>query len=688
MSGRASRTGLIACAAVALWLLAAGSAHAAPTWLPAFDLGFPATRVVMAADGTTVYAGRPFVGGSYRVAVQVRPPGGPLGAVQYLTPDGGTAQGFAMATGGDGRVVVAWVDSGSPAILKTAVLPAGGVAFGGPQAMPTTPGESPDGNLAAAIDGAGDLLLLWEASGSSATYLRFGQLPSSGTAPTTQLVDSDGGLGPSESVSMSFPTIAAADDGSAILSWVNSYSNSNSEQSSTTAYARLRKPGQPFASATMLDSGSDPGGGTYPKSFVGALSAAMTPGGHLGVTWSRSLTSISGGSPIWKVSFEEGDANAGLGAAVDATPGLGGAPNDLTLALGPDGRVAIAALANVSNVVRPQVALRPPGGVFGIVQTLAPSGPGATAVDLAAGTSGELVATWATGSSPSVVVSGAAAEPGGMFSAGTPIASGLGFINPPRAAVGPKGDGVAVWSANTSGAAAGFDNSPPAFPAPSFPGAATVAVRAAFSVGTPTDVWGPIASTTWDFGDGSTADGLSVSHAYAAPGTATAKLVVADAAGNAASASAPVTVVQAGGSSDTTPPAISAASLARKVFAVGAAPTALTAKRHKRGTVVRFTLSEPASVKIAIRMARAGRRHGNRCVKPTAKLRRAKRCTRYVLKGTLRRSGKAGANAFPFSGRLGKRALKPGSYRAVIAATDAAHNAAKPVTLGFRIVRR
>jgi hypothetical protein len=93
-------------------------------------------------------------------------------------------------------------------------------------------------------------------------------------------------------------------------------------------------------------------------------------------------------------------------------------------------------------------------------------------------------------------------------------------------------------------------------------------------------------------------------------------------------------------------------------------------------------------VKIAIRMARAGRRHGNRCVKPTAKLRRAKRCTRYVLKGTLRRSGKAGANAFPFSGRLGKRALKPGSYRAVIAATDAAHNAAKPVTLGFRIVRR
>jgi hypothetical protein len=59
-----------------------------------------------------------------------------------------------------------------------------------------------------------------------------------------------------------------------------------------------------------------------------------------------------------------------------------------------------------------------------------------------------------------------------------------------------------------------------------------------------------------------------------------------------------------------------------------------------------------------------------------------------VLRGTLQRSGKAGANTVAFSGRLGKRALKPGRYRAVITATDAAHNAGKPVTLSFRIVRR
>jgi hypothetical protein len=188
--------------AALLWLVAASSAHATPTWLPAFDLGFPATQVVMGSDGTTVYAGRPFVAGSYRVTVQVRPPGGPLGAVQYLSPDGGNPQGFTIATGGDGRVVVAWVEGGSPGIVETAVLPASGLTFGNPEAMPTTVGESPDGNLAAAVDGAGDVLVLWEAFGPSARYLRFGERPASGAPPATQLVDSYGGLGPNESVSM------------------------------------------------------------------------------------------------------------------------------------------------------------------------------------------------------------------------------------------------------------------------------------------------------------------------------------------------------------------------------------------------------------------------------------------------------------------------------------------------------
>jgi hypothetical protein len=40
-----------------------------------------------------------------------------------------------------------------------------------------------------------------------------------------------------------------------------------------------------------------------------------------------------------------------------------------------------------------------------------------------------------------------------------------------------------------------------------------------------------------------------------------------------------------------------------------------------------------------------------------------------------------------FSGKIAKRALRPGRYRAVIRATDAAGNVSAPARLRFRIVR-
>jgi hypothetical protein len=41
-----------------------------------------------------------------------------------------------------------------------------------------------------------------------------------------------------------------------------------------------------------------------------------------------------------------------------------------------------------------------------------------------------------------------------------------------------------------------------------------------------------------------------------------------------------------------------------------------------------------------------------------------------------------------FSGKIGRRRLKPGRYRATLVATDAARNASKPKRLRFRVVRR
>jgi hypothetical protein len=94
-------------------------------------------------------------------------------------------------------------------------------------------------------------------------------------------------------------------------------------------------------------------------------------------------------------------------------------------------------------------------------------------------------------------------------------------------------------------------------------------------------------------------------------------------------------------------------------------------------------------VRFRVERALAGRRAGGRCVKPTRSNRRAKRCTRYkLLRGGFAHQGKAGQNAFRFSGRLRGRKLRPGRYRLRAVATDKAGNKSTRKRAGFRIVRR
>jgi hypothetical protein len=102
-----------------------------------------------------------------------------------------------------------------------------------------------------------------------------------------------------------------------------------------------------------------------------------------------------------------------------------------------------------------------------------------------------------------------------------------------------------------------------------------------------------------------------------------------------------------------------------------------------------FRSSEAGTATLKIGRARPGRRRGKRCVKPTRKNRRAKPCTRYVaVKPSLKRAVTAGPTAVPFSGRIGKKALKPGKYRVTVVVADAAGNRSKPKSIGFRVVRR
>jgi hypothetical protein len=120
-------------------------------------------------------------------------------------------------------------------------------------------------------------------------------------------------------------------------------------------------------------------------------------------------------------------------------------------------------------------------------------------------------------------------------------------------------------------------------------------------------------------------------------------------------------------------------------------PNATAKVADKTGTTIRYTLSEAAKVTLRFERKLAGRRvkKGKKriCAKPTRKNRKKRRCTRYKRAGTVRATGKAGANTTPFTGRFKGKALKRGRYRATIVATDVQGAKSKPKRLNLRIVK-
>ena len=137
-------------------------------------------------------------------------------------------------------------------------------------------------------------------------------------------------------------------------------------------------------------------------------------------------------------------------------------------------------------------------------------------------------------------------------------------------------------------------------------------------------------------------------------------------------------------------PVVTRLRMASRSFAVSRRSTAVTARARSRpaqGSAFRFTLSERSTVILRIDRRVSGRRVGQRCLAPTRRLRRRRACTRFLRAGTLTRALPAGRRSVAFSGRIGRRALPVGSYRAIVTAVDAARNVSRARTVTFDIVR-
>ena len=136
---------------------------------------------------------------------------------------------------------------------------------------------------------------------------------------------------------------------------------------------------------------------------------------------------------------------------------------------------------------------------------------------------------------------------------------------------------------------------------------------------------------------------------------------------------------------DAVAPSIEMFRLSPSVFRAARSGPALAALA---GTRISVSLSEAATVTFRVTRLVAGRRVAGRCVRPTAHNRSRPRCARSVRqRGRIVRELASGTSRLHYRGRLGGRALRPGRYRLLVRARDAAGNLSPQRRAPFVIVR-
>lgn len=522
--GRAAGTGM---AVVALVFCVAPAASAEGPWVAPSDLAplatYPGSPVVdVAPDGTAVTAYLRREGGFDRVFAAVRPPGGTYGAPVALSDPGVSAGGAQVAVDPQGNATVVWLRAGT---VQARVRPAGG-EFG-----VTTPLSGADAQAPSVSAGPNGGAVVGFTAGAVATAQRayFAvKAPGSPTfasatpaSPTTATV---GGL-------FGRPKGAIDAAGNVAAIWQRNVMYDIARWVMETAY-------KPAGSATFPTAQtSDPRTSTTTgNAGSSTYDVAMTPGGRAFAIWDYS----DGTSEV-----QVADRAAGAPGWTKDVVGPGGSAK---VAMADDGTVAVS-WGNASKVV---TSVRTTGGDFSPAKSISGTAASDTTSAVALAPNGEGVVAWATQSGENYTMYSARRRPGAEnFGEVIEVARGSAAVptlqySLPAIGVDDQGNGSLVAIHQTSGPttygvrAFQYDVSPPVITAVSVPGIIGSG-EAAGMTATASDRVGGV-TTTWDFGDGATASGDAVSHAYAAPGVFTVKVAATDAAGNRSETTRPIQV--------------------------------------------------------------------------------------------------------------------------------------------------
>ncbi|MDQ8045859.1 MAG: PKD domain-containing protein [Patulibacter sp.] len=493
----------------------ATAATPGPSFLPASVLnasGQVATDPSVAVDpaGNAIAVWKGLDGGSYRIQAATRRGGDAWSAPISISAVGQTAGSPKVAFDAAGDATAVWIRSdGTNDRTQTATLMAGAT-----WSTPVT--LSPAGVNASApqisVDAAGDAVAGWIAgdnppqfqaatrTGPLGSWSIAGGVSGPGTASGARVsIDSSG-----------HAAAVWAEDGPGTIGRRIRWSEvlPNGVWKSPADLSALGGPSEAPAIAT------DPAG-----DLVAAWDRYDTGGYGLQVV-SRAAGSANWDTPITLPSVDTGSASnaqVGFDASGDAFATWTRLPS--------------------SGKKRVEASTRPVGGTWS--PTVALSTPTTTALtdQLAVSAGGDATVLWEATVDNAQRIQTSTRPAGGTWSAPVNLSPAGITAFSPSIALDASGNGLASWLQNdgqTAGnavQASGFDATGPLMPGTSIPTTAIAGTAASFST-SPFDLWSIVMSTTWSFGDGTSATGVAVGHTYAAAGTYDVSVTATDAVGH------------------------------------------------------------------------------------------------------------------------------------------------------------
>lgn len=663
-----------------MWLCAAAPAHAAPTWLAPVEVSIAApftSAPQIGGDG----AGDAFAvwlqpSGSEDQVVEAaeRPAGGTWQRLGELSSAQGFAQSVHLAVDAQGDAIVAWQETEASQSKILAAFHAAGAA-GFQPAVTVSPGTEASGPYVA-IAPHGEAMAVWNKYVESDLVVEAAERSAATGAWQTPVQVSKG-----ESHYAAGPSLKLDAQGDAMAIW-------------TRFEVESLKPTEEVVQTAWRPAST----GVWQKPEDRTEKGGFSNSGAIG------LDAQGDAVALWL--YREGVVEVARASVRPASTGSWTLPQTIS--------------TGTQNPTAPLLAVDPQGDAFAIwhqvnaVQvTVRPASSGAwqppqelaqfaSQPSIALDQRGDAIAAWQEFSGSFEIQARTRSAATGVWEAPLTVAPPIyqTGTQQPQVALDDQGNAVAGWLREEIEGpgvieAAGYDAAGPQLKSLSIPAGGVAGQALGFSV-SPLDVWSPIASTIWSFGDGSAALGTSVTHTYSAPGTYQVSVTGIDGVANSSVASgtiaiAPALKINHGKATAPSAPAISSVSQSHARWREGRMLPTLARKRKARtptGTVFSFTLDQPARVQLLFTQRLRGRKVKGKCVPASRRNRRAPGCRRTVKAGLLTLSGHAGVDRISFQGRISPTSkLRPGSFAVQITATGATGLRSRPATLRFTVVR-